>query len=437
MERLEALAKQILNMAAEAGAQSAQCVVKETETKEFNLLSGEFSLLRTLFDRSLELSVIMDRRKGSIEINSFEEAAIRKAVADCVAAAESAAPDEAWEFDGEARDETFTEGPMECDAEALFARTKELAEDVAALHPKIVIEECYTKHTAERAVYANAAGVVSRSAGGWYHLSLDYSAHEGEKSSSFYFASVKLASLDRPFLESGLLDWELSAVERQLDSAPLEGKFTGTVLLGPGALADVVLSTAQWYFLSDDVLIDGTSIWKDQLGRQVASPKLSLTFSPRAADVVAGERWTGEGYPAEDWEILRDGVLAGFLLSQYGANKTGGVRAACPVDGWLPYAHIPAGDQTLDELIAGIDRGVLVLRFSGGEPAPSGEFSGVAKNSFLIENGKIAHALTETMISGSVADMLKNVRAVSREVLRDGDGCLPFIAFDGVTVSGK
>ena len=41
------------------------------------------------------------------------------------------------------------------------------------------------------------------------------------------------------------------------------------------------------------------------------------------------------------------------------------------------------------------------------------------------------------MISGSVADMLRNIRAISSEVLRDGDCCLPFIAFDGVTVSGK
>ena len=61
----------------------------------------------------------------------------------------------------------------------------------------------------------------------------------------------------------------------------------------------------------------------------------------------------------------------------------------------------------------------------------------MAKNSFYIENGKIQHALTETMISGSVADILHKIRAVSREVLRDGDCCLPFIAFDGVTVSGK
>ena len=33
-----------------------------------------------------------------------------------------------------------------------------------------------------------------------------------------------------------------------------------------------------------------------------------------------------------------------------------------------------------------VERGVLLGRFSGGSPSPSGDFSGVAKNSFLIEN---------------------------------------------------
>ena len=437
MEQLEFLAQRVLDAAREAGADSALCVVRETETREFNLFNGDFSLLRTLFDRSVQLSLIKDQRKGSVEINSFEDAAIQKAVADCVASAESAEPDAAWEFDSAPRDETFTDGPLVCDAEALFARTKELAEGVAKRHPKIILEECYTKHVVTRAVCATSGGVTARSAEGCYNVSLSYSAHEGEKSSSFYYGDLMLPNLDRPFLDCGLIEWELSAVERQVDNAPLDGKFTGTVVLAPNALAELVLSTVKWNFIADDPLIDGTSIWKDKLGQRVADERLSLSFAPRAADVVAGDRWTDEGYPAEDWEVLRDGKLVGFALSQYGANKTGGVRAGSPVNNWLAWPHIPAGEQSLDEIIAGIDRGVLVMRFSGGEPAPNGDFSGVAKNSFLIENGKLAHALSETMISGSVADMLQNLRALSRETLRDGTCSLPFIAFDGVTVSGK
>ena len=55
----------------------------------------------------------------------------------------------------------------------------------------------------------------------------------------------------------------------------------------------------------------------------------------------------------------------------------------------------------------------------------------------MIEHGKIARPLTETMISGCVPDMLKQIRGISSDTLKDGNGSLPYIAFDGITISGK
>ena len=53
MEKLEQLAQRVLVAAKELGAQFAQCVVKETETHEFNMLGNEFSLMRTLFGQNV------------------------------------------------------------------------------------------------------------------------------------------------------------------------------------------------------------------------------------------------------------------------------------------------------------------------------------------------------------------------------------------------
>ena len=41
------------------------------------------------------------------------------------------------------------------------------------------------------------------------------------------------------------------------------------------------------------------------------------------------------------------------------------------------------------------------------------------------------------MISGCVPDMLMHLRDISQDVLQDGSISLPYIAFDGVTVSGQ
>ncbi|MBR4692534.1 MAG: TldD/PmbA family protein [Oscillospiraceae bacterium] len=433
MERLTELARLILAEAEKLGADYAQCEVAESEKREFNVDGGRFSLMRTLFDREVSVTVLKEQRKGSVGINRFDEESVRAAVADSLAACESAEPDPAWEFDTEPREESFTDGCPDCDEEALFMRTRELLRDVNERHPKIMMEQMITEHDAERRVYMNSAGVVCKTTSGWYDFELMYSAHEGEKGSSFYGSSVRLQNLDKPVIDCAFIEKELADVEKQIETKPMEGKFVGTVLLAPMALAEIVLSTVSNSFLSDAALIDGTSIWKDKLGEQVADPGITVSLQPRCPDVVCGQRYTGEGYAAEDFDVIREGKLQSFLLSQYGANRVGGKRA--PANG--SNVTMAPGAKSLEEIIGGIERGVLVMRFSGGEPAASGEFAGVAKNSFLIENGRVTDALAETMISGCVPDMLMNVRAVSSDVLKDGTMVLPYVAFDGVTVSGR
>ena len=206
------------------------------------------------------------------------------------------------------------------------------------------------------------------------------------------------------------------------------------LFLAPYAVAGWdVLWKAVENFASDSPLIDGTGLWRDKLGQPVADRRISLSLAPLDRRIVCGQRWTGEGYPAENAEILRSGVLTGFCLSQYAANKTGNRRAGNTSASLI----VPPGDTALADIITGIDRGVYLMRFSGGHPGASGEFSGVAKNGFLIENGRLTTPLTETMISGNLAKMLRNLRAVSREVLEDGTLSVPYMAFDGVTISGR
>lgn len=136
---------------------------------------------------------------------------------------------------------------------------------------------------------------------------------------------------------------------------------------------------------------------------------------------------------SEPYYFIKNGVLESFMLSLYAANKTGCERAknssfSLVMDG---------GDETLESIVSGIERGLLVGRFSGGETGASGDFSGVAKNSFLIENGKLTKPVSEVMISGNLASLLKNVRGISKERVCDGTSVLPYAAFDGVTIAGQ
>lgn len=432
MERMNQLAQEILEEAKRQGADYAQCSVSESEKKEFNVDGGRFSLMRTLFNRNVVITVLKEQRKGTVQINRFDTDAVKTAVEDAIAAAESGKPDPAWQFAEGPAEQDFTDGEPVCDTDRLFMRTKELLEIINERHPKIIMEQMITAHDSGRKVFMTTNGVTYRTHSGAYSFELMYSAHEGEKATSFYGSDVILKTLDKPVIDCAFIERELAMVEDQLDPKALKGKFVGPAILAPYALSEIVLGTIMGKFVSDSCLIDGTSIWKDRLGEQVADPSFSMSFEPYRDDVVIPDRFTGEGYLTENYDLIHDGKLVSFALSQYGANKTGGKRSGNSGTS----LKVASGDQTLDEIVAGIDKGILVMRFSGGEPAPSGEFSGVAKNSFLIENGKIAGALSETMISGCVPEMLKQIRGISSDTLKDGSNSIPYIAFDGLTISG-
>ena len=69
MDKLKELAREILAEARAKGADYAQCTVSETEKKEFNVDGGRFSLMRTLFNRNIVITLLKDQRKGIVQIN--------------------------------------------------------------------------------------------------------------------------------------------------------------------------------------------------------------------------------------------------------------------------------------------------------------------------------------------------------------------------------
>jgi len=433
MEKYKGIAKLILDTAISKGADMAHCSVRESEMREFNVDGNEFSLFRTLFDRMVAITLFIDGKKGSVSINRFDDESINEAIENCIAAANSATPDTAWELAKNNGEKHFVRGALVPDTEKLFFRAKELVEDISKRHPKVIIEQMIVKHSSSRGVYMSTTGNCYTSESGRYVAELMYSAHEGDKATSFFGSDVIVSNLDKPFIDCALIERELTDIENQIDSKPIDGKFTGKVIFTPACLVGTVFGSICDNFASDSVLLDGTSLWKDKLGERVADERINISFKPRDKRIVNGEVYTGEGFLSEDFDFIKDGKLQSFLISQYVANKTGNKRAKNTSFSMV----IESGDTPLDEMIKGIEKGVIIGRFSGGNPSTNGEFSGVAKNGFYIENGRIIHALSETMISGNLADLLNNLVSISRETLIDGSVVAPYMAFDGITVSGK
>lgn len=432
MEDIRLIAGKTAQALQNAGADKAQYTLSEKETHEFNVDGGEFSLFRTLFDHSLSITAYKDNKKGTIAINRFDDEAIEAAAADCIKSAESGIADEAYAIAPDQGKDIFREGAYEPDIDLFFQRTRELMSDIKERHPKILMEQMVVRHDKIHSIYQNTNGTEFETLKGAYSISLMYSAHEGDVATSFFGSDIYTDKLDRPFIEMGSVEKDLTDVEAQLSTVPMEGKFEGVILLTPSSLGSFLYSIFS-NFVSDSVILEKTSIWLEKLGRQVADERLTISLNPGDSRIVCGERYTSDGFRSEDFDIISCGVLKSFWLSLYVANKSG-------------FAHmknssfalvVEGGDTPYAEIVKGIKRGLIVGRFSGGQPGTNGDFSGVAKNSFLIEDGEIKGAVNETMINGNLADLLNNLVAISRETVEDGSTVLPYIAFDKVVISGK
>lgn len=433
MDKLKKIAYSAINALKERGADECSVSASYCETREFNVDGGEFSLFRTLFDNDLHLTALKDGKRGKATVNHFDDEALNSAADSCIAAAEASESDDNWEFGPNAGEYNFIDGAVEPDMELFFFRCRELVDTVRDQFPKIVIEQLIVAHKAGKVVYANTNGSLFSRHRGNYSLMFMFSAHENGKGSSFFGTGFETCDLSKPFIDQASLRRDLGDVQKQIYTNPINGKFEGTILTPPGCLGNV-LYFALSAFADGMSVHSGTSVWKDKLGKKVADDSLTVSLSPRSDEIVCGSRWTSDGYLIENFDIIKDGKLNSFIMDKYFSNKTGFERSA---NYNINNIIVPAGDKYLEDIISGIDRGLLVGRISGGYPGASGEFSMVAKNSFLIENGKIGDAVSEVMINGNLADLFMNIRGISREKEPDGGTSLPWMAFDGVTISGK
>ena len=422
---LEALTK--------AGADKAACKVTRGRKEEFNVEANKFSLMRTLFNDTLFLKAICGGKKGVTVINKLDKDSIDKAVEDCIALSASATPDDAEDIAEKVENKHFDLSLGGPDMDNLYMRTQEFLEQLKNEYPLIVLEGMTSDFNCAQSTYINSKGVEFNEVREYYTFGTMFSAKNGEKSSSYNGYGANLTSLSVPFIDLGMQRTLLAESEKSVETRMVDGKFIGKVIVTP-ACEDMIWQTLYDCFLSDLSLVQGTSRWKGALGAKVADSKLTMRTAPLHPSVVAGERITADGYESQNSDLIRDGMLTSFALSLYGSHKTGNPRAKNTA---FSNIEVAAGNTSLADMIKSIDRGILLNRFSGGSPGPSGDVSGIAKNSFLIENGAVTDALSETMISFNIVDILENIPAISAERCENGVIMLPWCCFDGVTISGK
>lgn len=432
---LQDLAEQALEKLKGEGADAAQVSVSRTALTEVNINLSEPSLLRSTTSHKLSLAGLWEGRKASTDLSDFTLDALASAAAALRADAASAPKDVANAVSSD-QHALIRRGPRVADLSALTEAARELLEFRSRETPSMTMEECAAMHTFTESQLLTSAGSHLSVDLGSYGLSVFGTARgpgpDGKvHSSSFNYCGGDTDDLRGAPASSrfGIADMmrELtrSVFTRSLAEC-LGGRGVGDVVLTPSAVADLL----GWLHgqVSDMALISGSSIYRNAVGDLIASPLLSLSSRFDAPGVAAV---SADGFATPPVKLLQDGRLMTLTPSLYGSRKTGLPHVPTAAGGW----NLAAGATPLADLLRGVSRGALVGRLSMGSPAANGDFSGVIKNSFAIQGGDVGAALSETMINGNVAQMLREVLAVSVERIDTGATCMPWVRIGGLHFS--
>jgi len=409
------------------GFDAAQVHLVASERHELEAEFGRPSLLRTSHNATLDLAGITDGKRGAVTLNRLTDEALDEAVEELWAVASSAPADPANAIAPAQPANTFSRGPEAPDPDLMYERLAGLLDHAARAYPTLTVRQATIEFVAATETFLNSNGVDFTARRNRHTVQSMFSAREGERVSSFNYTAFTRETLDEPLERCATLNALMRQATEQVHTERIPGKFTGDLLITPDCLVDFLSFLLQ--SVSDGPLIAGTSVYKGKLGEFVAAPAVSLHSCPRA--LPSGYFVTNDGFEAQDATILQGGRLTSYLLDLYGANKTGFARAATGGGCWV----VDPGSADLEAMVSGIDRGILITRFSGGRPNDRGDFSGIAKNSYYIENGKVRYPVSETMISGNLAALLENVQSVSAERADFGSRILPWVHASGIVVS--
>lgn len=412
---LENAVARALELAGQKADAAEVAITKSTgisvSTRMRNVESVEFTS-----DGALGITVYRGQRKGSASTSDLSSDAIAKTVEAALDIASftsedpfaGLAPKELLAFDYPDLDLFHPDSP-EPDCAAKIA----IAAEEAALNfdSRIKFSDgaSYDSHYGIR-VYGNTHGFIGSYASSRHSISCSAIAESKkgmERDYSYTVARDKGALWTAQKVGQEAARRTLSRLDpQQVATCQVPVVFHADVATGLfGHLASAI---------SGGNLYRKTSFLLNKLGEQVLPSWLTIEERPHLLQGLASTPFDAEGVRTRDLTIIQDGVLQTYLAAGYAARKLNmqPTGHAGGIHNWF----IKNNAGSFEALLKQMGTGLLVTELMGhGVNMVTGDYSRGAAG-FWVENGQIQYPVSEITIAGNLADMLKNIVAVSADI---------------------
>jgi PmbA protein len=438
-EQLTDLVSLAREEAGRLGASQSEADASVSRGLSASVRLGEVDTVEYQRDRGLAVTVYFGKRKGSASTADLSRAAVRETVGKACAIARYTAEDP---YAGLVDPEALARDIPDLDLDHAWDLSPERAIELArqceaaglAVDARVSNSEGASvgsqRHTG---VYGNSLGFLAGYSATSHSVSCSLLAEEGTEMQRDHWYSIARDPAD---LEDAAAIGRLAG-ERALARL---GARRLTTRKAPVAFTPDMARGLIGHFIG---AIRGTSQYRkasfllNTAGSRVFPAFLQMHERPHLLKALASSPFDQEGAATHDRELVRDGVLGGYVLGSYSARRLG--LKTTGNAGGIHNLIVAASDGGLapEAFLARLDTGLLVTELMGqGVNGVTGDYSRGASG-FWVEHGAIAYPVHEITIAGNLKRMYLDIAAVGSDTDVRGAVRSPSLLVSEMTIAGE
>ena len=439
LDPLKEIASLALTEARAQGATQAEADVSVSQGLSVSVRLREVDTVEYQRDRGLAVTVYFDKRKGAASTADLSAAAVRDTVGKACAIARYTAADP---YAGLVEPELLARDIPDLDLDHPWDLTPEHAIELA--------RECEAAGLAVDARVSNSEGasVNSQRHSGVYGNSLGFL--EGYSATSHSVSCALIAQAGEDMQRDYW--FTLARAAGELEGVAGIGRMAGEralARLGARRLSTrkapvaFVPELARGLFRSFVGAISGPSQYRKAsfllgaAGEQVFPRFLSIQERPHIPRGLASSPFDQEGAATRDRELVRSGVLAGYVLGSYSARRLG--LKSTGNAGGIHNLIVTSSEPALphEQFLKRLGTGLLVTELMGqGVNGVTGDYSRGASG-FWVENGAIAYPVQEITVAGNLKPMFRDIVALGADVDARGGIRTGSVLIGEMTIAGE
>ncbi len=436
-EQLRERVADLLDDAKRAGADAAEVALSASRALSVSVRNRALETLEYEGDPAADITVYRGGRSGSAATTDLTAAGLTQALEQALTIARFTEPDA---YAGLADADFMARDWPDLALYHPWPLTRQTAEHIA-----LEAEAAALDHDV-RIAQTEGASLASQDAVTAYGNSHGFIA--AERASRHLLSATTIA-------RDGLGMQREVAFSQARDSAELEppaavGRLAGTRALArlgaktpPTATAPVLftprVARSLWGHLlaaiSGGALYRNASFLQDKIDTSIAAANVTLAQYPHRPRGLASAGFDSDGVATRQRVLVEAGVLRGYLLGTYSARRLGLTTTGNAGGPFNP--ELTHGGESLDALVAGMGRGLVVTELMGqGVNLVNGDYSRGAAG-YWVENGAPAYPVENATIAGNLADMYRAIEALGNDVDTTAALRTPSVLVGKMTIAGQ